>query len=86
MDTKTTNKNKNYNTRNNRNSNNSDVIVTTISKTFSGEIEEPGVVLGLKYERIDKNKSFEVFKEKLVNYIIKEFKNSRDVLPLVQDL
>ena len=43
-------------------------------------------MLTLRYERVDLNKSFSVFRKKLINYAIKEIKNSEDIMMLIQDL
>ena len=52
---------------------------------YKGEIESLGYVLALKYEKVELDKSFDVFREELINYTIKELNNSEDVLVLVQD-
>ena len=44
------------------------------------------MVLTLRYNKVDLNKSSDIFREKLINYTIKEIKNSGDVLMLIQDL
>ena len=43
-----------------------------------------GVLLAFKYANIELKKSFDVFRENLINYSIKELNNSKDVLVLVQ--
>ena len=42
-------------------------------------------MIALKYEKVELDKSFDVFREELINYTIKELNNSEDVLVLVQD-
>ena len=43
-------------------------------------------MLALNYDKVELNKSLDVFREKLINYTIKELKNAEDVLVLVQYL
>ena len=43
-------------------------------------------MLTLIYNNVDLNKLFDIFQENLINYAIKELKNSEDVLMLIQDL
>ena len=43
-------------------------------------------MLALKYDKLYLKKSFYVFRDKLINYTIKELKNAKDVLVLVQDM
>ena len=38
----------------------------------------------LKYEKVELNKSFDVFREKLIIYTIRESKNAKEILVLVQ--
>ena len=59
---------------------------STANTYFRGEIETFGAVLTLRYERVDLNKSFKVFRKRLINYAIKEIKNSEDIMMLIQDL
>ena len=40
----------------------------------------------MRYEKVDLNSSFDVFRYNLINYTIKELKNSEDVIMLIQDL
>ena len=42
-----------------------------------------GAVLGLKVEKLSKKFSFEVFREKAKTYILSDFKNPKDVLPII---
>ena len=43
-------------------------------------------MLALNYDKVELNKSLDVFREKLINYTIKGLNNSKDVLVLVQDI
>ena len=45
-----------------------------------------GAVLAVRYENVELNKAFDVFQEKIINYVIKEPKNAEGVLMLTQDL
>ena len=56
------------------------------NKSFKGEIKTFGVVLILRYEKIDLSNYFDVFYKKRINYTSKEVKNAEDVLMLVQYL
>ena len=40
----------------------------------------------MRHEKVELNKSFDVFREKIFNYTIKELNNAEDVLVLVQDM
>ena len=43
-------------------------------------------MLALKYEKVELKKSFDMFRKKLINYTIKELKNTKDILVLVQGM
>ena len=43
-------------------------------------------MLTLIYKNVDLNKLFDVFRENMINYAIKELKKAEDVLMLIQDL
>ena len=43
-------------------------------------------MIALKYEKVELNKSFDVFRGKVFKYTIRELKNDKDVLVLVQDM
>ena len=53
---------------------------------YRGKIEAFEASLALKYEKSELKKSFDVFRENIINYTIKELKNYEDVLVLVQDM
>ena len=59
---------------------------TSTSKYYKGEIEAFGAVITLKYEKVELKKSFDMFRKKLINYTIKELKNTKDILVLVQGM
>ena len=44
-----------------------------------------GGILGFKAERIDKRHTYEKFKDKLINYVGREFKNADDILPMLRE-
>jgi hypothetical protein len=55
-------------------------------RNWQGAKPAIGVVLGLKTERLTHKKTFEVFKEKLSTYILSEFTNAKDVLPVLKKM
>ena len=60
--------------------------IETQDKSFSGKTKEVGGVLGLKSERLTFEVPFDTFREKLAEYILKEFNNARNVISLVEDM
>ena len=54
-------------------------------RTWQGEKPEIDGVLGLRTEWLDKKMSYSTFMEKMVEYVLREFKNANDVLSLVRD-
>ena len=58
----------------------------TANKYYKGEIETFVVVLAFRYEKLELKKSFDVFIDNLINYMIKELNNSEDVIVIIQDL
>ena len=54
-------------------------------RTWQGEKPEIDGVLGLRTEWLDKKMSYSTFMEKMVEYVLREFTNASDVLPLVRD-
>ena len=52
---------------------------------FEGAEPKIGGILGFKAERIDKKNTYEKFKEKLINYVGREFKNADDILPMLRE-
>ena len=40
----------------------------------------------LKYEKVELKKSFDVFRETLINYTVKKLNDSEEVLVLVKDM
>ena len=43
-------------------------------------------MLVLRYDKEELKKLFDVFRENLINYVIKEINNNEDVLMLIKDL
>ena len=40
----------------------------------------------MRYEKVELKKSFDFFREKLINYTVKELNNAEDILVKIQDL
>ena len=55
-------------------------------KGFEGKTKEIGAVLGLKNERMTHKVSFDTFREKLADYVLKEFTQARHVIVLVEEM
>ena len=47
---------------------------------------EVGAVIGLKLQNLSKKVSFQVFREKVNTFIVSDFKNPKDVLPIITEL
>ena len=56
------------------------------NRDFAGETLELDAVLGLTSERLNKGTSFEIFQEKLGNYVLKNLPKAEDVIILVSAL
>ena len=54
-------------------------------RNWQGDKPDIGCVLGLRTEWLDKKLSFRSFMEKMVEYVMREFDNANDVLPVVMD-
>ena len=54
------------------------------SRQFEGAEPKVGAVLALSSERIDKKLPFEQFKDKLVNYVGREFPNGDDIVCIIK--
>ena len=72
-------------TRNNARSNAANTT-STANKEYKGETKAFVAVIASRYETLELKKSFGVFREKLINYTLKEPKNAEDYLMLIQDL
>ena len=48
------------------------------NKDYKGEIDALGAVLALKYEKLELNKSFDVFREKNISYTVNELNIAKD--------
>ena len=70
--------------RNNRNYGNSNNYFNAI-KNFEGVEPKVGVVLGLRLERFDKKVLFEIFKDKLINYMGHEIMMGKDMECLLKN-
>ena len=60
--------------------------IETQDKSFAGKTKEIEGVLGLKSERLTFKVPFDTFREKLAEYVLKEFSNARHVISLVEDM
>ena len=72
--------------RNMRRVNNNFASANTALRQFRGETPSIDAVLSLSTERIDKSVPFEIFQEKIKNYVLKELKRGEDIVSLVTDL
>ena len=68
-----------------RNQPNRPVAVDTTSKSFNGEEPNVGAVLGLKIEKIDAKVTYDVFREKMCNYIGRKISDGDLIVCLVRD-
>jgi hypothetical protein len=59
--------------------------MSSANKNFEGAEPGVGAVLGLRYEKIDKKVTYEVFREKMSNYIERTMKYGDDVVCLIKD-
>ena len=55
-------------------------------QTWVGDKPEVGTVLGLRTEYLNKKVSFEVFLEKMTDYVLRELKDAADVVSVVRDM
>jgi len=69
-----------------RNSKKNEPGINSDLRNFVGETSELEFVLTLVSEKCDKGVTFDVFQEKLKNYVLKKFEKSKDVTPLVTEL
>ena len=88
----TTDGNNNNETRRRSNNNNSsrrqpqNTIQLTNPKNYEGSIAEVGAILALKHEKLDKKAQYQVFVEKIANYVYSNIKNGGDLIPLFSNL
>ena len=55
-------------------------------RDFSGETKEVEAVLTLVTEQVDKGVTFDIFQERLRNYVLKNLENGEDVIPVITKL
>ena len=55
-------------------------------KNWQGSKTDIGVVLGLKTEKLVYKRTFEVFKDRLSTYVLSEFTNAKDILPVLKKM
>ena len=79
------NDNRGANRTNNNNNRNNQSAMDVSNKNFEGAEPEIGCVIGLKYERIDKKVTFEIFREKMCNYIERKIEFGTEISGLVKD-
>ena len=74
-------KRQNNNNNNNKNINSNGALQGQgiDSNNFEGANPDAGVVLGLRAEHIKKKVSFDIFTEKVSDYIVREYKHGRDI-------
>ena len=66
--------------------NNTRYSLTSTIKYYKEGVEPFGDVLAVNYQKMELKKSFDVFREKLINYNIKELNGAEDFIVLVQDM
>ena len=71
--------------RENSNNRSTNQVQSTNPITFEGDNADVGAVLGLRIEKFHKKATFTIFKEKIYNYIIFNFKDGHDIRPLFKD-
>jgi hypothetical protein len=54
--------------------------------TYAGENEDVGVVLALRSKRYSKKVVFGVFIEKMKNYVLQNFVDGKDMMPILDKL
>ena len=79
------NNNNNNDRRNNNRENNRRNEMSANERDWEGDKPDIGAVIGLRVEWLDKKTSFRNFMEKMVDYVLREFDNANDILPLVRD-
>jgi hypothetical protein len=55
-------------------------------RNWQGAKKDIGVVLGLRTERLTYKQTFEVFKDKLATYVLSDFSNPKDILPVIKKM
>lgn len=61
---------------------NNNQVQSTNPITFEGDNADVGAVLGLQIEKFHNKTTFTIFKGKIYNYIISNFKDGHDIQPL----
>ena len=67
-----------------RGNNRNQSAMDTSNKNFEGAEPEIGCVLGLRYERIDKKVTFEIFREKMSNFIERKMEYGNEISGIVK--
>jgi hypothetical protein len=74
----------NQSTRQGRSNTRGTPTMNTANRNFEGAEPGVGAVLGLRYEKIDKKVTFEIFREKMSNYIERTMKYGDDVACIIK--
>jgi len=61
-------------------------LLSSEMRGFTGETLDLGAVLGLFSEKLDKSVSFDKFTDFIKNYMLKNYKNTEDIVCLIVDL
>ena len=77
-----TRRRRNNNTNNRSNNNN----ILSNPKNYEGSIPDVCAILALKHESLDKKVQYQVFVDKVGNYIYSNVKNGGDLIPLFKDI
>ena len=69
--------------RNNRRNGGAQVTTSSNPITYEGECEKVGAILALKVEKFHKKVSYEVFVEKICNYVVQKYTTGADIKVLL---
>ena len=69
-----------------RRNNRRNVNVDLVNKSFEGETPDIGAVLALKSEKVDKKLTFDSFREKLSDFLMKKLDHAKDVVAIVKTM
>ena len=71
-----------YNRRSRGGSRQQHNVQLTNPKNYEGSIPEVGGILAFKHEKLDNKLQFQVFMEKMDTYVLSNFKDISDIVPL----
>ena len=69
-----------------RNNNDNNQVQLTNPKSYEGCIPEVGAILALKHEKLDKKCQFQVFMDKIGNYVLSNLKDGGDIMVLFRKM